>query len=88
VLGVSVDSVHSHKAYASHLGGISFPLLADFHPHGEVTRRYGLWREDRGNGKRATFIIDTDGTVRWNIVYPTAPPDYEHLFEALEALKR
>jgi alkyl hydroperoxide reductase subunit AhpC len=87
VLGVSVDSVHSHKAYASQLG-VSFPLLADFHPHGEVTRRYGLWRADRGLGKRATFIIDTEGIVRWNIVYPTLPADYEHLFEAIDALKR
>ena len=50
VLGISVDSVWSHIAFGDSLGGLGYPLLADFHPHGEVTRRYGLWRPDRGNG--------------------------------------
>lgn len=86
VLGVNVDSVYSHQAYAESLGGISYPMLSDFHPHGEVTRRYGLWREDRGMGRRATFIIDTQGIIRWSKIYASGPPEYEEWFAALDAL--
>lgn len=86
VLGVNIDHVYSHKAYAESLGGISYPLLADFHPHGAITRRYGLWREDTGRGRRAIFLIDTQGIIRWSRVYPSGPPDYEELFAALDAL--
>lgn len=63
-LGVSVDSIHSHANWAASLGGISFPLLADFHPKGAVAAAYGLYLEQRGTTDRATVIIDADGTVR------------------------
>jgi alkyl hydroperoxide reductase subunit AhpC len=80
--------VYSHQAYAKHLGGITFPLLADFHPRGEVTRRYGLWREDKGFGRRAIFVIDTQGIVRWSKVYLSGPPEYDEVFAAIEAIAR
>ncbi len=64
VLGVSVDSVHCHTHWARSLGGISYPLLADFHPKGEVAARYGLYLDDKGITDRATVIIDKDGVVR------------------------
>jgi alkyl hydroperoxide reductase subunit AhpC len=83
VLGISVDSVWSHIAFADSLGGLSYPLLSDFHPHGEVTQRYGLWRPERGNGKRAVFIIDPAGIIRWAKVYERGLPEIEELLGAL-----
>ena len=64
VLGVSVDSVYCHLNWAKDLGGISFPLLADFHPKGEVARAYGLYLEGAGITDRATVLIDAAGVVR------------------------
>lgn len=86
VLGVSVDSVFSHRAFAEQLGGIAFPLLADFHPKGEATKAYGLWREDRGLSRRAIVIIDREGIVRYVEVIPKGPPDVERILEAVKAI--
>jgi hypothetical protein len=65
VLGVSVDSAYCHVNWAKDLGGISFPLLADFHPKGEVARAYGLYLEGAGITDRATVLIDAAGVVRY-----------------------
>ena len=64
VLGVSVDSIYCHGNWAMGLGGVSFPLLADFHPKGEVAKSYGLYLDQAGITDRATVIIDADGIVR------------------------
>lgn len=64
VLGVSVDSKFCHGNWATGLGGISFPLLADFHPKGAVASAYGLYLENAGITDRATVIIDAGGVVR------------------------
>jgi len=64
VLGVSVDSIHSHANWARDLGGISFPLLADFEPKGAVARAYGLYLDEPGITDRATVWIDAGGVVR------------------------
>ncbi len=64
VLGISVDSVWSHRAYASSLG-IDYPLLADFHPKGAVASQYGLFHADKGFTARATVIVDKAGKVAW-----------------------
>jgi hypothetical protein len=64
VLGVSVDSIYCHANWAMSLGGISFPLLADFHPKGAMASSFGLYLEDKGITDRATVIIDADGVVR------------------------
>ena len=79
MLGISVDSVHSHHAFAHELGGITYPLLADFHPKGKVTMDYGLWREDKGHSRRAVVVIDSSGIVRWVQVIPKGPPDVEEV---------
>lgn len=63
-VGISVDSVYSHANWAAGMGGISFPLLADFHPKGATAQAYGLYLEDKGITDRATVIIDADGIVR------------------------
>ncbi len=89
MLGISVDHVASHTAFADDLGGLSYPLLADFHPHGQVTRRYGLWRPERGNGKRAVFIVDRDGIIRWEKLYESGQqPDVEELLAVLGEIDR
>jgi glutaredoxin-related protein len=64
VLGVSVDSIHSHANWARNLGGISFPLLSDFEPKGAVARAYGFYLDEPGITDRATVWIDAGGVVR------------------------
>jgi peroxiredoxin len=68
IVGISVDSAWSHKAYAEKLG-INYPLLADFHPKGDVAKRFGLYLEDKGITNRATVIIDKEGIVRYVQIY-------------------
>lgn len=67
VLGISVDSIHSHGNWASSLGGISYPLLADFHPKGAAAEAYGLYLADAGLTDRATVIIDKEGIVQYAV---------------------
>jgi peroxiredoxin len=64
VLTVSVDSPYSHKVWADQQG-YQFPLLADFWPHGEVARAYGVFNDQRGFADRGTIIIDREGVVRY-----------------------
>ena len=68
VLGISVDSVWSHKAFAEKMG-LSYPLLADFHPRGAVSSQFGLYLGDKGITNRATVIVDKQGVVRYVQVY-------------------
>lgn len=86
VLGISVDSVHSHKAYAEKLGGLSFPLLADFHPKGETSRSYGVYSEEKGYSKRSIFILDPAGIVRHTRLYLQGLPDVEEVLAAVKAV--
>ena len=86
VLGISVDSVHSHRAFARELGGIDYPLLADFHPKGDVTKAYGLWRDDRGYSKRAIVVVDRKGVVRYVEVIEKGPPDVEKVLAEVKAI--
>jgi peroxiredoxin len=70
LLGVSVDSAFAHKAFQQHLG-ISIPLLADFHPKGEVSQRYGVYIDERGHDQRALVMIGPDLRVVWSYVSPS-----------------
>ena len=71
------------KAWADDLGGISYPLLSDFYPHGEVAQRFGVLRSD-GKSERAIFVIDKDGIVRYVDVHDIDDqPDNEVLFREL-----
>jgi mycoredoxin-dependent peroxiredoxin len=63
VLGVSVDSLWSHKAFAAQQG-ISYPLLADFHPKGAVSEKYGVYLAEKGISARTAFIIGKDGKIK------------------------
>ena len=71
-LAVSVDSTAVHKKWAEEQG-YSFPLLADFWPHGAVAKAYGVLQEDFGLALRGTFIIDKQGRVAYKVV--NAIPD-------------
>ena len=88
VLGISIDSVPSHIAFAKSLGGIeTYPLLADFHPKGEVARAYGVYNESSGCAERAIFLIDRQGVVRFIDVHDGGEqPDNEQVLEALRKL--
>lgn len=67
VLGCSVDSVHSHKAWAERdFKDLKYPLLSDFNK--EVSRRYNVLDEEKGVAMRGTFIIDPDGILRYMVI--------------------
>lgn len=87
-LGVSVDSVHSHANWAGSLGGISFPLLADFHPKGAVAAAYGAYLPDRGHTARATVIVDAAGVVRYASLSPPGGRDIAELRALCEGVSR
>jgi peroxiredoxin len=88
VIGISVDSLYSHGAWAA-VRGITFPLLADFHPNGEVSRMYKVMRQTEGFSEHTLYIIVRQGTIRYSHVSPLIHhiPDIYELFEQLEALK-
>jgi len=86
VVGISIDSRHANAAWAKSLGGISFPLLSDFYPHGAVAEAYGVLRPE-GMAERALFVIDKAGIVRFIDVHELGEqPDEEQLFEELARL--
>ena len=69
VLGISVDAQPAKAAWAQTLGPISFDLLSDFHPQGDVARKFGVFREKDGISERAIFVVDTEGRIAWARVY-------------------
>jgi len=85
VLGISVDSLWSHKAFAAQQG-VGYPLLADFHPKGAVAEKYGVYLADRGISARTAFIIGKDGKIK-QIVGSEIPVarDIARLLEAARA---
>jgi peroxiredoxin len=85
LIGVSVDSAFTHKAFREHLG-LTMPLLADFHPKGAVARSYGVYNEDYGNSARALVLVGPDGDVTWSYKPPSPleVPAPELIFDALE----
>ena len=86
VLGISVDGVWCHLAFAKDRK-LRFPLLADFEPKGAVARIYGAYRQHEGVSERALFVIDADGIVRWSYLSPIGVnPGAEGILAALEAL--
>ncbi len=83
VFGVSCDSPATLKVFAER-EGYEFRLLSDFWPHGDVSRAYGVFIEEKGFPMRGTFIIDKDGVVRWSVV--NSPADARSTSEYREAL--
>ena len=87
VLGVSVDSVWSHKAFAAKMG-ITYPLLADFQPRGAVAEKYGVYLADKGITGRAIAVVDRSGKIAWFKSYdiPTLP-DIKEVSEVISKLE-
>ncbi|MCX8527374.1 MAG: peroxiredoxin [Candidatus Nanopelagicales bacterium] len=67
VLSVSCDSMHTLKVFAAQ-ENLTHAMLSDFWPHGEVSKAYGAFLDDKGFATRASFVIDKDGIVRWAVV--------------------
>jgi peroxiredoxin len=88
LLGISVDSSWTHNAFRKKLG-LDIPLLADFHPKGEMTRSYGAYIDDFGTANRSLVLIDEEGVVRWVHESPTVLeiPGANLIFDALEAVQ-
>lgn len=86
LLGVSVDGVWSHLAFAKDRN-LRFPLLADFEPKGQVARAYHVYQADEGTSERALYVIDAEGIVRWSYVSPAGVnPGADGILRALETL--
>lgn len=86
VLGVSVDSVFSHKAWLKELGKINFPWLSDMTK--EVSRKYGVLMEEKGIALRGTFIIDPEGKVKYQLVHDLGVGrSVEEILRVLRALQ-
>ena len=83
VVGVSKDSVKSHCNFRDKQG-LNFPLLSDFWPHGEVSRAYDVFDEERGCPRRSSYVVDKDGMVRWSV--HNAMPEGRDLDEHLRQL--
>jgi len=88
LLGVSVDGVWCHAAFAG-ARHLHFPLLADFEPKGAVAKQYGVYRAADGICERALFVIDKKGLIAWSYRSPIAVnPGADGIIEALEDLPK
>jgi peroxiredoxin len=86
LVGVSVDSAYCHRAFRERLN-LTIPLLADFHPKGAMSRRYGAYQEDFGTTNRSLVLVGEDGVVRWSHAAPSPGdiPGANLIFDALES---
>ncbi len=72
-IAISCDTSAVHKRWAEEQG-YRFPILADFWPHGEVARAYGVLDEQSGLALRGTFIVDKQGKVVYKVVNAIKSP--------------
>jgi peroxiredoxin len=84
LVGISVDSTYAHAAFREQLN-LTMPLLADFHPKGEVCRAYGAWIEAVGHANRSLVLVDEEGVVSWSYEAETPAdiPGANLIFDAL-----
>jgi peroxiredoxin len=88
LLGITVDNIPTLFAWTQEMGGVWFPVLSDFHPHGAVAKKYGVLRSD-GTSERALFVIDKKGIIRYIDVHDiNQRPKLEVLLKELEKLKK
>lgn len=87
IVGISVDSIYSHGAWAA-VRGIDFPLLSDFNPKGEVAKKYQVYREEDGFTERALYLVDAEGIIQYSYVSPYLHhvPDIYELYKKIDAL--
>jgi peroxiredoxin len=87
ILQISADPVPSLKAWAEQLGGLPFPLLSDYWPHGAIGKAYGVFNDERGMDKRSAFLVDAQGIIRFAKAYdPGTIPESKDLLEQLRRL--
>jgi peroxiredoxin len=87
VLSVSVDSPFSHKAFAEKMGGINFPMLSDFWPHGAVCTLYDCLRPE-GFPKRTVVIVDKQGVIRYRKEFDKGIPENKELLAELDKINK
>lgn len=88
VLGISVDSKWSHFAFGKDRN-LHFPLLADFEPKGAVSKLYDAYDEKSGHSKRALYVIDKDGVIRWSYLSPEGmSPGVDGVLDALDEIEK
>ena len=86
IIGISVDSVWCHAAFARDRN-LHFRLLADFEPKGAVSRQFGAYRHKDGTSERALFVLDGNGIIRWSYLSPiNVNPGADGILNALESL--
>ena len=86
IIGISVDSKWCHLAFSKDRK-IHFPLLSDFEPKGEVSKKYGVYNESTGQSARALFVIDEEGIIQWSYLSPEGiNPGADGILDALEEL--
>jgi peroxiredoxin len=88
LIGISVDSKWCHLAF-SHDRKFHFPLLADFEPKGAVSKMYDVYDENEGESKRALFVLDEEGIIRWNYLSPIGMnPGADGILDALDSMNK
>ena len=86
LLGISVDDLETQQDFADSLK-LSYPLLSDSSPAGEVSKSYRVYDEKMGLSQRALFVIDKNGTIQWNYISPPGVnPGADGILNALEKL--
>lgn len=85
IVGISVDSIMNTTVWERDIGPLDYPLCSDFWPHGEVSRQYGVLRDD-GSSERAVFVVNKAGEITFSRAYP--PNQVPEFVEILEAITR
>jgi len=87
LLGISVDNVWSHLAFAKEKN-LHFPILSDFNPKGEVSKLYNAYDEKDGVSQRALYVIDKNGKIVWGYISPIGVnPGADGILQALESIQ-
>ena len=86
LIGISVDGIWSHLAFSKDRN-LHFPLLSDFEPKGAVSKLYEAYDEKVGESRRALYVIDEEGIIRWSYLSPIGiNPGADGILDALEEL--
>ena len=64
ILTITADSMYANEAFSRQLGGLPFPILADFLPRGAISREWGVWADEREHPRNVTILIDKNGVVQ------------------------
>jgi peroxiredoxin len=87
LVGISIDHAWCHVAFAQSRK-LRFPLLADFHPKGEVAQAYGVYDDSIGMSERALFVVNPEGVIHWSYVSPIGVnPGADGILAALESMQ-